>query len=81
VEKPIGTVAVAKAGVNFNSLDNEPVHIFVMLISPQDRPSEHLRALENVSRILRDDAFCRFLRQASTREEIWELLTEAESNK
>lgn len=81
VEKPIGTVAVAKSGVNFNSLDNEPVHIFVMLISPQDRPSEHLRALENVSKSLRDDSFCRFLRQASTREEIWELLTEAEGNK
>lgn len=81
VQDLVGTVAVAKTGVNFNSLDNEPVFIFVMLISPQDRPSEHLRALENVSRSLRDDTFCRFLRQATTREEIWELLKEAESNR
>lgn len=79
VERPIGTVAVSKSGVDFKSLDNEPVFIFVMLISPQDRPSEHLRALENVARCLRDDTFCRFLRQANSREDIWELLTENET--
>ncbi len=81
VDRLIGAVAVSKAGVPFESLDNEPVHIFIMLISPQDRPSEHLRALENVSKCLRDDNFCRFLRQANTREEIWELLTDSESGK
>lgn len=80
-DRLIGAVAVSKAGVPFESLDNEPVHIFIMLISPQDRPSEHLRALENVSKCLRDDGFCRFLRQANTREEIWELLTDSESAK
>ena len=81
VERLIGAVAVSKEGVPFESLDGEPVHIFIMLISPQDRPSEHLRALENVSKCLRDDGFCRFLRQAKTREEIWELLTDSESGK
>jgi len=78
VERLMGTVAVSRTGVPFDSLDNEPVHIFVLLISPQDRPTEHLRALDNVSRNLRDDMFCRDLRQAPTREAIWELLSEAE---
>lgn len=78
VERLIGTVAVAKEGVLFDSLDNEPVFVFFMLISPSDRPGEHLRALENVSRSLREDSFCKFLRQANTREEIWDSLTEAE---
>lgn len=81
VERLVGTVAISKEGLPFESLDNEPVHIFFMLISPQDRPSEHLRALENVSKCLRDDGFCRFLRQATSREEIWELLTGSEGNK
>jgi PTS system fructose-specific IIA component/PTS system nitrogen regulatory IIA component len=75
-DKLLGTVAVSHEGVPFDSLDSEPVFILVMLISPQDRPGEHLRALENVSRNLRDDTFCRFLRQAPTREAIWELLNE-----
>jgi PTS system nitrogen regulatory IIA component len=74
VDRLVGTVAVAPRGVNFDSLDGEPVHVFVLLISPQDRPGDHLRALENVSRCLRDDNFVRSLRSATTREEVAALL-------
>src|SRR6516162_10513822 len=80
VEKLVGTVALSKAGVGFESLDGEPVYVFVMLVSPQDRPGDHLRALENVSRSLRDDGFVRQLRQAKTREEIWDLLQDADQS-
>ena len=52
--------------------------MLVMLISPQDRPGDHLRALENVSRSLKDDAFVRLLRAAESREEIWSLLADQE---
>jgi nitrogen PTS system EIIA component len=76
VERLIGTVALSRPGVSFESLDGEPVHVFVLLISPQDRPGDHLRALENVSRSLRDDGFVRSLRQATTRDAIWDLLGE-----
>jgi PTS system fructose-specific IIA component/PTS system nitrogen regulatory IIA component len=74
VDKLIGTVAISHSGVAFESLDGEPVYIFVLLISPQDRPGDHLRALENVSRCLRDDAFVKALRAATTREEVSALL-------
>ena len=74
VDRLVGTVAVSHTGVPFESLDGEPVYIFVLLISPQDRPGDHLRALENVSRCLRDDNFVRALRQGTTREEIGALL-------
>jgi mannitol/fructose-specific phosphotransferase system IIA component (Ntr-type) len=77
-ERLVGTVALAKNGVSFESLDGEPVHVFVLLISPQDRPGDHLRALENVSRSLRDDSFVRALRSAKTRDEIWDLLQDAD---
>jgi PTS system nitrogen regulatory IIA component len=76
VERLIGTVALSRPGVSFDSLDGEPVHVFVLLVSPQDRPGDHLRALENVSRVLRDDTFVRSLRQAPTRDAIWALLNE-----
>jgi mannitol/fructose-specific phosphotransferase system IIA component (Ntr-type) len=76
VERLVGSVAISRSGVSFESLDGEPVHVFILLISPQDRPGDHLRALENVSRSLRDDAFVRSLRQATTRESIWNLLGE-----
>ena len=56
------------------------VHLFFLLISPPDRPGDHLRALENISRQLRDDTFCRFLKQAKSVEDIQLLLDEADNN-
>src|SRR5262245_34550186 len=41
VDRLIGTLAVSHPGVAFESLDGEPVYIFVLLISPQDRPGDH----------------------------------------
>lgn len=73
-DRLVGTLALSKTGVVFDSLDGEPVHVFVLLISPQDRPGDHLRALENVSRCLRDDTFVRSLRAAPSRDVIWGLL-------
>jgi PTS system fructose-specific IIA component/PTS system nitrogen regulatory IIA component len=78
VSQLVGTVAISRTGVPFESLDGEPVYVFVMLISPQERPGDHLRALENVSRSLRDDAFVRALRNAKSRDDIWNLLDGAD---
>ena len=80
VDRLIGTVGVSRTGVPFESLDGEPVHVFVMLISPQERPGDHLRALENVSRSLRDDGFVRSLRQATTAQQVWDLLSDQENH-
>jgi len=74
----IATVALAPDGVDFASLDGEPVHILFLVVSPPDRPGEHLRALETITRHLRDENFCNFLRQSSTPDEIIELLKEAD---
>ena len=63
VDRLVGTVAVSAAGVDFASLDGEAVHLFFLLISPPDRTGDHLRALEELPRQLRDDTFCRFLKQ------------------
>jgi PTS system fructose-specific IIA component/PTS system nitrogen regulatory IIA component len=76
----VGTVAVSRGGVDFDALDGEKVHLFFLLVSPLDRPGDHLRALENISRQLRDDTFCRFLKQAKTQEDIRQLLEEADNN-
>lgn len=74
VDRLVGTVAVTPSGVPFDSVDNDPVFVLVMLISPQERPSEHLRALEGVSRCLKDKEFVRSLRQATTPQQIWDLI-------
>jgi PTS system fructose-specific IIA component/PTS system nitrogen regulatory IIA component len=81
IDKLIGTVAISEQGVDFESLDGEKVHLLFLLVSPPDRPGDHLRALENISRQLRDDTFCRFLKQSKKPEDVWQLLEEADVNK
>lgn len=81
VDRMVGTVAISKTGLDFQSIDREKVDILFLLVSPPDRPGDHLRALENISRHLRVDTFCRFLRQAKSNEDIIEVLEEADENK
>lgn len=80
VAKLVGTVGVSSQGVDFESLDGEKVQLFFLLVSPPDRPGDHLRALENISRQLRDETFCRFLKQSKSAEDIVQLLEEADNN-
>jgi PTS system fructose-specific IIA component/PTS system nitrogen regulatory IIA component len=80
VDKLVATIALSKAGVEFASLDGEDVHILFLLVSPPDRPGDHLRALENISRHLRNDNFCNFLKQAQSAQAVIELLEEADNN-
>ena len=80
VQELVGAVAVSEDGVDFDSLDGEKVHLLFLLVSPPDRPGDHLRALENISRQLRDDTFCRFLKQSKQPADVWQLLQEADNN-
>ena len=80
VERLVGTIAISQSGIDFDSLDCEKVHLFFLLVSPLDRPGEHLRALEHITRQLKDDAFCRFLKQAKNRDDVLVLLDEADNN-
>lgn len=80
VTSPVGTVGVCSEGVDFKSLDGEPVQLFFMLISPPDQQSEHLKALENITKKLHDETFCRFLKQARTASDVQQILTEADDN-
>jgi nitrogen PTS system EIIA component len=74
VDRLIGTLALSRDGLPFESLDGEPVYVFVLLVSPQERPGDHLRALEAVVRTMRDEEFVRRLRACTTKDEIWALL-------
>jgi mannitol/fructose-specific phosphotransferase system IIA component (Ntr-type) len=78
VGKLIGTVALAHQGIPFESLDDKPVTIIFLLLYAPERPGEHLRALEAVSRLLRDDKFRDRLAAATTKEDIWRFLCEAD---
>ena len=73
------TIGISQKGVDFNALDKEPVYSIVLLLSPLDKPDEHLQAMENIFSNLQKDTFRRFLRQATTTEEVTDLLHEADT--
>ncbi|QEH36081.1 PTS system fructose-specific EIIABC component [Aquisphaera giovannonii] len=76
----IGTVALSRRGVDFAALDGDPVNIFFLLVSPQNQPGDHLRALENISRHLKDERFVSFLRQADDKAQVVQVLEDADQN-
>lgn len=57
VEKLVAAFGISKKGVDFDSLDGEPAHIFFLLVAPQDSAGPHLKALARISRLLKDKYF------------------------
>lgn len=80
VERAVGTVAISRGGVDFDSLDTAPVHLFFALVSPPDKSADHLAALGYVSRQLKNDLFCKLLRESKTAEDVWQILEEADES-
>ena len=72
-------IGLSPRGVDFNALDKQPVYSVFLLLSPDDRPEEHLQAMEVIFKNLSKDTFRRFLRQAASVEDVKTLLEEADS--
>ena len=64
VDRLVAAFGVSRAGVNFDSLDGEPVALFFLLIAPEDSAGPHLKALARISRLLKDKHFRDSLRSA-----------------
>lgn len=78
VGRVFAAVGISHAGLDFSALDRQPVHVVFLLLSPEDKPEEHIDAMECIFGVLTQDKFRRFLRQAKNAQEIWGLLEEAD---
>ncbi len=76
----IATVGRSSAGVDFLSLDKQPVYSLILLLSPSNNPDKHLQAMEKIFKHLQQDRFRKFLRQLDKSEKIKDLLREADEN-
>jgi len=79
VKSPIAAIGVSRGGVDFNSLDKQPVYSIVLLVSPEEKPELHLEAIQAIFSHLSKDQFRRFLRQATTVADVMTLLDEADA--
>ena len=73
-------VGLSTAGVDFDALDKQPVYTVFLLMSPAEKPEEHLQAMEIVFKNLSQDRFRSFLRQAKSPDDVWTLLDEADND-
>lgn len=74
VDKLVASLGISKEGVNFDSLDGEPAHIFFLLIAPVDSAGPHLKALARISRLLKDKFFRDSLKNAENIKDILKLI-------
>lgn len=79
VSKLAAAIGLSDRGIEFASLDKQPVYSVFLLLSPEDTPEEHLQAMEVIFKSLGKDSFRRFLRQAESVEDVTSLLEEADA--
>ena len=78
VKDVVAAIGQSSSGIDFRSLDKQPVYSVVLLLSPKENPDRHLEAMEKVFRHLQQEKFRKFLRQARTVEQVKDLLLEAD---
>lgn len=81
ITRMAAAIGLSEHGIEFNALDKQPVFSVVLLLSPEDKPEEHLQAMEAIFKNLSKDTFRRFLRQAGSVEDVTTLLDEADHQK
>lgn len=81
VKELTAVLGISKQGVNFEALDGEPVYIFFLLVAPKDTAGPHLKALAQISRLLRDSYFCELIKRCQTADDVFELIKREEEKK
>ena len=81
VQRATVLFAKSEAGVDFNALDGQPVHLFFMIAAPEGANNTHLAALAALSSLLIDPELVGKLKKATTPEEVQQLFGDAQAAK
>jgi PTS system nitrogen regulatory IIA component len=66
----------SKKGVDFDSLDGKPVHIFFLLLAPENSVGQHLKALARISKMLKKANFRQKLIETDSKSDLYKLIIE-----
>ena len=81
VDRPGLAAMVVRDGVDFDSLDGEPVHLIFLIAAPNTKDNVHLDVLSKLSMLLMDENFAADLKNASTVEEFLRIVDKADDEK
>lgn len=70
---------VSRGGVDFDSIDKKPTHLFFALVSPENSAGQHLKALARISKLFKNPAFRESILQAGTAEAIYSLIAQEDA--
>lgn len=76
LENLIVSFGRSKDGIDFDSMDGKPVHIFFLLMAPENSAGQHLKALARISRMLKDNSFKEDLIKATSAESLYRIIIE-----
>jgi PTS system nitrogen regulatory IIA component len=79
LQRMLGCVGRSTRGVDFDSLDGKPTHLFFVLVAPENSTGQHLKALARISRVFKDGEFRQRLLRAPTQAEIFRVLVEEDA--
>jgi PTS system nitrogen regulatory IIA component len=71
---------LSRSGVDFESMDGKPTHIFFLLLTPENSAGLHLKLLARISRLLKKGPFKERLLQALDRDEIYRTISEEDED-
>jgi PTS system nitrogen regulatory IIA component len=77
MDRLYGLFARLEKPIPFDAIDEQPVDLIFLLLAPASAGADHLKALAQVSRLLRDRKMCEKLRGTDSREALYALLTES----
>lgn len=78
VKELVMAIGIAKNPIEFDSIDQKPVSIIVLLASPTDRTGPHIQALARISRLMLDDKFKEELQNSSSAEDVYDMINKKE---
>jgi len=67
------------AGVDFESMDGQPAHLFFLLVAPEESVGVHLKTLARISKLLKDPAVRQKLLDAADQETIYQVILDEEA--
>ena len=70
----MGGFSSEHSGIDFESVDRQPTHLFFVLMAPDDAAAQHLKALARISRLLKSAAFREHLLTLSSANGIYDAI-------
>lgn len=80
LESLIMGFGLSRKGVDFESIDGRPAHLFFILLTPENSTGLHLKLLARISRLLKNESFKKKLMKATDSNQVYSIIEEVDED-